>query len=391
MKQAGDRRLLFYYDTAGNLCNSTLADGAGDTGAYKCDSYFGGFRYIKSGPGGAVELQAGHMRLNATNCTTVVKPGQPRAYRTQAVSDYGKVSEHVLLGEDPFDYMQYPFLYGAAHYDAETGLQYMRSRYYSPAQERFLAQDSADFEDLPNRYIYALSNPVMNYDRNGHLSWLHAVAATALAVVGLVLAPATAGGSEALAVEADMLILTAETSSEAAVALTASAVEESAVAAEGVEALSMTRQIGGNALFFAGAGGVSNVVQQANGDEDFSWASFGKALGAGAVSGALFGGLYGGGVKGVSKIFGPLRGMRPKLVNTALYTLADVGAHVTDTAVGNAIGISDASLGVSALKGLAAGAVVGSIFSNFSATTLLRRGAAGTQDVLQGWAADMAT
>jgi RHS repeat-associated protein len=371
-KQKDGRCLLFYYDTAGKLCNSMLVDGAGDPAACRRDSYFGRFRYIR---GGVAELQAGDLRLNSSNGTTIARPGQPPVYQTQSVSDYGKVGEGIAAGEDPFGYMQYPFLYGAAHYDAETGLQYMQSRYYSPAQERFLAQDSADFEDLPNRYTYALSNPVMNYDQNGHKAgrgWAIA-AATVLTIVGLVASPATAGASEALAVEADTLLLTA-----ADVAATA---EERALAKEGLEALSMGRQVGGNAAVFSGVDGLSNVYQQAKEGNDFSWANFGTALIIGAVSGGVFGGMYGIGVKSVSELFGPLRRTRARAVNAALYTVANVYSHVIDTAGGTVYGISDEDGAESALKGLVFGVVEGSLLSKVSVTTLARRAWAGMQNL----------
>lgn len=379
LKQKDGQSVLFYYDTSGTLRNSMFVDLAKESASPKWDSYFGAFRYIRDKANQSEELQAGHMRLNSSNCTTIAKAGKSLAYQTHSVSDYGKVDEDGAAGKDQFDYMQYPFLYGAAHYDRETGLQYMQSRYYAPAQARFLAQDNADFENIPNRYTYALSNPVMNYDQDGHLSWQY-LAAAVLAGVGLVLAPATAGASEALAYEADALLLAAGTAGEAGL-----------IAAEGVEALSMVRQVGGNALFLAGTNGMSNSQRQMKSGNDFSWGSFGKALGAGAVSGVAFGAVYGGGVKGASKIFGPLGGWwKPKLVNAALYTAADVGAHVTNTAIGNAIGITDARVGISALEGLVVGVIAGSIFSNFSAATLMRKGAAETENVLQGYALNMA-
>ncbi|MBK2124758.1 RHS repeat-associated core domain-containing protein, partial [Fangia hongkongensis] len=50
-------------------------------------------------------------------------------------------------------------------YDSESGLNFQRARYYNPATQSFMAQDS---KDLVNRYNYADSNPVMNYDPSGH-------------------------------------------------------------------------------------------------------------------------------------------------------------------------------------------------------------------------------
>ena len=56
-------------------------------------------------------------------------------------------------------------------YDAETGLQYLHSRYYDPLLGHFLSPDTFDpilrSVDI-NRYAYALNDPINGSDANGH-------------------------------------------------------------------------------------------------------------------------------------------------------------------------------------------------------------------------------
>lgn len=53
-------------------------------------------------------------------------------------------------------------------YDAETGLQYHRARYYDPAEGRFLSTDPLGFPDGPrNAYVYVANTPYQKIDPTG--------------------------------------------------------------------------------------------------------------------------------------------------------------------------------------------------------------------------------
>ena len=53
-------------------------------------------------------------------------------------------------------------------YDAETGLQYHRARYYDPAEGRFLSTDPLGFPDGPrNGYVYVANTPYQKIDPTG--------------------------------------------------------------------------------------------------------------------------------------------------------------------------------------------------------------------------------
>ena len=57
-----------------------------------------------------------------------------------------------------------PIRYRGYYYDVETGLYYLRSRYYNPVMERFLNADSL-YEN--NRFSYCSNGPVLLKDTDG--------------------------------------------------------------------------------------------------------------------------------------------------------------------------------------------------------------------------------
>ena len=64
-----------------------------------------------------------------------------------------------------------PFRYRGYVYDTETGLYYLRSRYYNPSWGRFVNADSIlipiDWRTRLNMFSYVNNNPVLNCDYNG--------------------------------------------------------------------------------------------------------------------------------------------------------------------------------------------------------------------------------
>jgi len=80
------------------------------------------------------------------------------------------------------------FVGGLGHVSDDTGLIYMRARYYDPSVGRFVSQDPA--RSGPNWFAYCENNPVNGVDRDGkkvYMLW-----ADALMFVGTVLAVAAA-------------------------------------------------------------------------------------------------------------------------------------------------------------------------------------------------------
>jgi len=67
-----------------------------------------------------------------------------------------------------------PFKYSGEIFDEETGLYYLRARYYNPQLGRFISEDTYEGRltdiDSMNTYIYCLNNPLKYADPSGHLS-----------------------------------------------------------------------------------------------------------------------------------------------------------------------------------------------------------------------------
>ena len=58
-----------------------------------------------------------------------------------------------------------PFRYSGEYYDAETGLIYLRARYYDSGVGGFISEDPA--KDGGNWYSYCMGNPVNFWDPTG--------------------------------------------------------------------------------------------------------------------------------------------------------------------------------------------------------------------------------
>ena len=69
-----------------------------------------------------------------------------------------------------------PYRYRGYYYDTETGLYFLKTRYYDPEVGRFITIDDLSYIDPEtinglNLYAYCTNNPVMNIDPNGTWSW----------------------------------------------------------------------------------------------------------------------------------------------------------------------------------------------------------------------------
>ncbi|MBQ4900934.1 RHS repeat-associated core domain-containing protein [Paenibacillus sp. Marseille-P2973] len=71
--------------------------------------------------------------------------------------------------------MSNPFTYTGEYYDEESGLYYLRARYYDPVDARFISEDT--YEGTLNNplslnlYTYVENNPLKYIDPTGHFSW----------------------------------------------------------------------------------------------------------------------------------------------------------------------------------------------------------------------------
>lgn len=117
-----------------------------------------------------------------------------------------------------------PFRYRGYYYDTETGLYFLKSRYYDPEVGRFINMDSIEYADPEsvngiNLYAYCGDNPVMGYDPDGTWSWTgfwNVVAAVAIVAV-ITAAVAFTAGAAAVAVGASTAVVTAVTAGAAVI------------------------------------------------------------------------------------------------------------------------------------------------------------------------------
>jgi RHS repeat-associated protein len=119
--------------------------------------------------------------------TRLITDGSGAVTGTYAYSSYGVVTRHAGAGTTALQY-------DGQYADAESGLQYLRARYYNPATGQFLTLDPMLAVTLAP-YGYAVGNPVNSDDPNGECGFLcAAIGAGAGALVGV-----ASGGVECLA------------------------------------------------------------------------------------------------------------------------------------------------------------------------------------------------
>lgn len=138
-----------------------------------------------------------------------------------------------------------PFMYDSQYKDSESGLYYLRARYYSPGLMCFLSWDSIS---IFNHYAYCNGNPIRNSDPSGHSSFwqlagmvLGTIALVAVSIAATVVTAGVAGpelaaadGAEIGGVAADVAATTAEattTAGEATAEVASGATSEAADAA----------------------------------------------------------------------------------------------------------------------------------------------------------------
>ena len=100
-----------------------------------------------------------------------------------------------------------PFRYRGYVYDTESGLYYLRSRYYSPSVGRFVNADDCNLIYssakllTDNLFAFCENNPVSGYDPDGTFNWKAGLAVgLAFAAAGLMLLAAVPTGGASLAV-----------------------------------------------------------------------------------------------------------------------------------------------------------------------------------------------
>ena len=162
------------------------------------------------------------------------------SYGEQSTSDKGHMSKAIV------DLAANPFQYCGEYLDAESGLVYLRSRFYNPAIKRFMTRDKVP---LLNRYNYAESNPIMFTDPSGRCIAFFIEAIVALTEIATEVEATVGAVAE-----------TGEVVGEAGAAeAAASAGGASSAAAGGGIISSATPAIAGSAALAAGYAGITSA------------------------------------------------------------------------------------------------------------------------------------
>ncbi|PRX24061.1 RHS repeat-associated protein [Orenia metallireducens] len=82
----------------------------------------------------------------------------------QVVAEYDYDAWGNILSQSGSMAEENPYRYAGCYYDEETGLYYLRARYYDPEIGRFIRRDTVQ---KINQYAYAENNPVMLIDPSG--------------------------------------------------------------------------------------------------------------------------------------------------------------------------------------------------------------------------------
>lgn len=169
-----------------------------------------------------------------------------------------------------------PFKYAGEVYDQETGLYYLRARYYDPTMGRFLNEDSYEGQvDNPlslNLYTYCYNEPLGHVDPSGHIVDVIAdVFFFGWDIVDIVIDPQNPTNWAALGADATCTLVPFATGGGRAVKAAAKGAEvakDVKKAKKAVKAAEVASKTGGslktNLQFFAVKGGLPAVKKAVN-------------------------------------------------------------------------------------------------------------------------------
>ena len=133
-----------------------------------------------------------------------------------------------------------PYRYRGYMYDTETGLYFLKTRFYDPKVGRFISQDNVSYLDPKtinglNLYAYCGNNPVMNIDPDG--TFFRAIGRAISTVVAAVVAPVVAVVAPIVAAVAPIIPVVAAVAPITTTLAVAAAATGVAAAATGIAAV----------------------------------------------------------------------------------------------------------------------------------------------------------
>ena len=168
----------YAYDATGNRIAKTFN---GVTTKYLVDSNMRYPQVLQESNGtDSINYSYGHDLLSHTT------KSQSYFYHTDALGSTRTLTNLSGTATDSFSYSPFgklidhtgqtntPYLFTGERFDEETENYYLRARYYSPAQSRFIGRDTFDGSAANpitmNHYTYANANPLMYVDPSGNLA-----------------------------------------------------------------------------------------------------------------------------------------------------------------------------------------------------------------------------
>lgn len=192
----GSVKLTFLYSGGGSIENEL--DGKGNI-----SNYLVGHDKILRAVGDAVEYYI----KNHKDVTATVDSTGNKTLNNYQYTAYGEEvdlnKKEVLNNQKIFDIKNNPFKYSSYYGDSESGMYYVKNRYYSPKLMRFISRDS---HDLSNRYAYCSGSPISNIDPTGNSLWdMIALGVTLVLAVATSVIPGSQGSWLLVAYEASMM------------------------------------------------------------------------------------------------------------------------------------------------------------------------------------------
>jgi RHS repeat-associated protein len=185
----------FTWDFENRLTQAVVPGTNGGTTTFKYDPF--GRRIQKSGPLGTINYlydgpnlleemdQSGNVLARYTfsrkidQPLSVLRSGVTSYYEQDGIGSVSALSDSAGALANTYSYDSFgnlsastgnisnPLRYTGREFDSETGIYFYRTRYYDPAQGRFMGEDPARFDQGGNFYVYVSNTPTLFIDPTG--------------------------------------------------------------------------------------------------------------------------------------------------------------------------------------------------------------------------------